>query len=213
MLAAVGECTHEFHMHCINRWLMERHEPLCPLCKRPWGMLLTPLTRSRSDDSSPHGLCLDTHHSTRRAPPVPGHEVGRGVSPRKHHVTSTRSVGVCWSLSHSQTACHRRGRDRLRRSACVHAAWETRVAALPPKHHRQLRLICAISLLSRLSACKRRVFESGRRRSSGASARVLWMSNWMRSAGLRRKIDHQVMSGVDTKTMKSSCCEHSVRSK
>ena len=87
MLAAVGECTHEFHMHCINRWLMERHEPLCPLCKRPWGMLLTPLTRSRSDDSSPHGLCLDTHHSTRRAPEVPGHEVGQGVSPRKHHVT------------------------------------------------------------------------------------------------------------------------------
>ncbi|SHO80038.1 Similar to S.cerevisiae protein APC11 (Catalytic core subunit, Anaphase-Promoting Complex/Cyclosome (APC/C)) [Malassezia sympodialis ATCC 42132] len=33
---AVGECTHEFHLHCIMKWLSEKHEPMCPLCKRPW---------------------------------------------------------------------------------------------------------------------------------------------------------------------------------
>ena len=36
---AYGECTHEFHLHCIAKWLSEKHEPLCPLCKRPWGAL------------------------------------------------------------------------------------------------------------------------------------------------------------------------------
>ena len=44
---AVGESSHEFHMHCIVKWLSEKHEPLCPLCKRPWGacceMLFTQL--------------------------------------------------------------------------------------------------------------------------------------------------------------------------
>ncbi|WFC96359.1 kinesin-like nuclear fusion protein [Malassezia brasiliensis] len=32
-----GECSHEFHLHCINKWLSEKHEPMCPMCKRPWG--------------------------------------------------------------------------------------------------------------------------------------------------------------------------------
>lgn len=31
-----GECTHEFHMHCIFKWLEGSSNPLCPLCKRPW---------------------------------------------------------------------------------------------------------------------------------------------------------------------------------
>ena len=35
---AIGQCTHEFHLHCITKWLSEKHEPLCPLCKRPWGV-------------------------------------------------------------------------------------------------------------------------------------------------------------------------------
>ncbi|KAK0559904.1 ubiquitin-protein ligase Anaphase Promoting Complex [Tilletia horrida] len=31
-----GECTHEFHMHCIFKWLEGSNNPICPLCKRPW---------------------------------------------------------------------------------------------------------------------------------------------------------------------------------
>ncbi|PKI82652.1 hypothetical protein MVES_003465 [Malassezia vespertilionis] len=33
---AFGECSHEFHRHCIMKWLSEKREPLCPMCKRPW---------------------------------------------------------------------------------------------------------------------------------------------------------------------------------
>lgn len=36
---AFGECSHEFHLHCIMKWLSEKREPLCPMCKRPWGTL------------------------------------------------------------------------------------------------------------------------------------------------------------------------------
>lgn len=47
----MGECTHEFHLHCIMKWLSEKHEPMCPLCKRPWRMYCT-LTRSGSQLNS-----------------------------------------------------------------------------------------------------------------------------------------------------------------
>jgi RING-box protein 1 len=33
-LIAVGECTHEFHMHCIDKWVKDGHG--CPLDKEPW---------------------------------------------------------------------------------------------------------------------------------------------------------------------------------
>ena len=32
---AWGECTHQYHMHCINRWLTADNKN-CPMCRRPF---------------------------------------------------------------------------------------------------------------------------------------------------------------------------------
>jgi len=31
---AWGACNHQFHLHCINRWLKTR--PTCPMDNKPW---------------------------------------------------------------------------------------------------------------------------------------------------------------------------------
>lgn len=30
-----GKCSHEFHLHCIMKWLQDNDG--CPSCRRPWG--------------------------------------------------------------------------------------------------------------------------------------------------------------------------------
>jgi hypothetical protein len=34
-LIAVGECNHEYHMHCIDNWVRVG-KAFCPLCKDAW---------------------------------------------------------------------------------------------------------------------------------------------------------------------------------
>eukprot|EP01069_Polyplicarium_translucidae_P002019 Polyplicarium_translucidae@DN1893_c0_g1_i1.p2 len=31
---ALGACGHSFHLHCINQWLQQGSNPLCPMCRR-----------------------------------------------------------------------------------------------------------------------------------------------------------------------------------
>ena len=33
---AWGECSHHFHMHCIQRWLSNDNHSNCPMCRRPF---------------------------------------------------------------------------------------------------------------------------------------------------------------------------------
>lgn len=33
---AWGECSHHFHMHCIQRWLANDNHTNCPMCRRPF---------------------------------------------------------------------------------------------------------------------------------------------------------------------------------
>ena len=33
---AWGECSHHFHMHCIQRWLSNENHANCPMCRRPF---------------------------------------------------------------------------------------------------------------------------------------------------------------------------------
>ena len=33
---AWGDCSHHFHMHCIERWLANDNHTNCPMCRRPF---------------------------------------------------------------------------------------------------------------------------------------------------------------------------------
>ena len=32
---SIGKCTHIFHLHCVQKWLITNTN--CPLCRNPWG--------------------------------------------------------------------------------------------------------------------------------------------------------------------------------
>eukprot|EP00732_Lithocolla_globosa_P002627 Lithocolla_globosa_v1_NODE_1774_length_2345_cov_78.798253.p1 type:complete len:347 gc:universal NODE_1774_length_2345_cov_78.798253:46-1086(+) len=48
-------CTHDFHVHCIDPWLL-RHSRLCPTCKRDVSSLMSTVPRNQSQTVRESGL-------------------------------------------------------------------------------------------------------------------------------------------------------------